>query len=152
MKFIDSIPATEMKVIRTSVEAAMEKYRLYKYLMFDERVTRVTASYEPFFHSKTNQKSDQTASVAIQNVDTQAEREAYCKLIERAVDQLPEKEKFLITKRYLEDDYILDYQVYSFSFDPPISEFTYYKIKNRAMYKLALMLGLVKEETDEHHR
>ncbi|MGF9821425.1 ArpU family phage packaging/lysis transcriptional regulator [Brevibacillus agri] len=146
MKIIDSISPSEMKKIRSAVEAAMEKYRMYKYLMFDERVTRVTASYEPFVHSKTNQKSDQTAAIATHNVDGHTEREAYCNLIERAVAQLPEKERFLITKRYLEDDYVLDYQVHSFLFDPPISEFTYYKIKNRAMYKLALMLGLLKGE------
>jgi ArpU family phage transcriptional regulator len=150
MIFIDSISAAEMKTIRTSVEGALRKYRLYKYLTFDEREATITANYEEREGRRTNQTSDQTAAIAIHNVDGHAARRAYCERIERAVKRLPRMERFLIEERYMgtDSEYITDYTVYCNRFDPPISEYTYYKIKNRAMYKLAAMLGILAHEVN----
>lgn len=132
------------KQIRKAVVAELEKYRICKYLTFEEREARTTGSYAPRYHGNTNVTSDQTAQVAIYNADVHASRRAFCELIERTVNRLPDKERFLITERYLLPDssYLTDLHVYSFSFDPPISEGTYTKIRDRAMYKLALMLNI----------
>jgi hypothetical protein len=61
-----------------------------------------------------------------------------------AVDALPAIEKHLIEAKYLSDEseYLTDYQVFTFEFDPPIAHTTYTKIRDRALLKLALRLNL----------
>ncbi|SMF88045.1 phage transcriptional regulator, ArpU family [Paenibacillus uliginis N3/975] len=142
------LPEIDRKKTQAAVEAAFEKYRIYKYLTFEEREASITASYEDRPSGPTNVTSDQTASIAIYNVDSSKHRNDYCDRIERLVKRLPRMEKFLIEERYMttEHDYITDQKVYSFSFQPPISEKTYSKIRWRAFYKLALNMNLVVEK------
>lgn len=126
----------------------MEKYRMDKFLTFEEREASTTAAWSLTPRGST--ASDQTANIAIYNVDTQDARIKYCERIERVVDRMPEKESFLIKERYMtiECDYITDQKIYSFAFDPPISEPTYTKIRWRALYKLAADLNIIKMKGD----
>ncbi|HZG81770.1 MAG TPA: ArpU family phage packaging/lysis transcriptional regulator [Brevibacillus sp.] len=144
MQTVEKLSASDRKAIRKSVEAALERYRLFKHFAFEEKEASVVRSYEINYSGKTNRTSDQTGATAIHNVDAQAARQAYCDLVERAVNRLPNMEKLLIQERYLGADYeyITDYSVYCHKFDPPISEGTYTKIRQRAMQKLFSMLGL----------
>jgi len=150
LKRTGSISLAEMKEIRASVISVLHKYKRYKYLTFEEREASITASYEYRGGGRSNNTSDQTGSIAAHNIDLQAERLSFCERIERSVASLPSKESFLIQERYMSRDseYITDYAIYNHHFNPPISEFTYYKIKNRALYNLALMLGLTKGDAD----
>lgn len=138
------LPELDPKKTRRAVEEALYKYRICKYLTFDEREASTTQSYEERFHGPTNQTSDQTASVAVYNVDQQDARKAYCDWIERCVRRLPMKERFLIEQRYMAEDaqYLTDLNVYSFKFQPPISYGLYKEIRWRAFYSLALRLRL----------
>jgi len=138
----DFLPELDRKATQKAVEAALERYRLYKYLTFDEREATITASYEAREGGRTNVTSDQTASIAIHNVDEQERRRQYCERIERAVNRLPRMERFLIQERYMSEDaqYITDLNVYSFKFQPPINKDTYAKIRWRAFYKLAFRM------------
>ncbi|OAZ43387.1 ArpU family phage packaging/lysis transcriptional regulator [Paenibacillus polymyxa] len=142
------LPEIDRKQTQAAVEAALEKYRIYKYLSVEEREASTTAAYSDMPRSSpTNVTSDQTANIAIYNVDSQTYREEYCKRVERAVKRMPKMESFLIESRYMtkEHDYITDQRVYSFVFQPPISEPTYRKIRWRAFYKLALDLKIIVE-------
>jgi len=58
--------------------AALEKYRLFKYLTFDEREASSTTSSSPRYHSPINQTGDLTGSIAIYNVDEQERRRQFC--------------------------------------------------------------------------
>jgi len=138
------LPELDRKATQAAVEAELEKYRLYKYLIFEEREASITASPEVRYHGPTNQTGDQTGSIAIYNADQQRYRKAYCDRVEWAVKRLPKMERFLIEERYMSEDaeYISDYQVYCFKFQPAISEKTYSKIRWKAFYKLALNLNL----------
>ncbi|MCR8986033.1 transcriptional regulator [Brevibacillus laterosporus] len=144
MKQLSFLPELDRRKTQKAVEAAFEKYRLYKYLSFEERDVSTTTSYDPRYHGSTNVTSDQTAKTAIYNVDVSKEREEYCKRVEWAVNKLPRIESFLIRERYMavESEYITDQNVYNFKFDPPISEGKYSKIRWKAFYKLALDLKL----------
>ncbi|WP_438769112.1 ArpU family phage packaging/lysis transcriptional regulator [Brevibacillus sp. JB24b] len=139
----------DQKETHRAVESAFEQYRLNKYLMFEEREANTTAGYTERFHGPTNVTSDQTASIAIHNVDTLNARKAYCSLVERAVNNLPRKERYLIEERYMcrEAEYITDYNVYNFKFDPPISKDTYRKIRKKAFRKLAMVLNIQVEKS-----
>ncbi|MFG0211893.1 hypothetical protein ACFU8X_02240 [Brevibacillus porteri] len=81
--------------------------------------------------------------------DIVQQRKQFVERIEKAVALLAPKEIQLITERYLSQDgnYVKDYKVYEAM---QISEFTYYKYKNRAMEKLAEILGISSEGPDSH--
>ncbi|GED35060.1 ArpU family phage packaging/lysis transcriptional regulator [Brevibacillus centrosporus] len=141
---ISFLPELDRKRTQKAVEEAFRQYRLFKYLSFDEREPTITASYELREGGRTNLTSDQTASIATHNIDGQAGRRAYLERVERAVNRLPRMEKFLIQERYMSEDseYITDYAIYCHSFNPPISEGTYTKIRWKAFYKIALSLNI----------
>ncbi|MGG4200726.1 ArpU family phage packaging/lysis transcriptional regulator [Peribacillus frigoritolerans] len=138
------LPELDRRETQKAVEEALEKYRLFKYLIFEEREASITASAEIRYHGPTNQTGDQTGSIAIYNAEQQAYRKNFCERLERAVSRLPKLEKFLIEERYMqeESDYLTDYNVYCFKFQPSISEGTYTKIRWKAFYKLALNLNI----------
>lgn len=140
------LPELDRKKTQDAVEAALEKYRLFKTITFEEREASITASYSERFHGPTNQTSDQTANIAIYNVDTQAARRAYCERIERAVRRLHPKERLLIEERYMKSAYVYDYVVYNQIFNPAISAGTYAKLRRNAFYQLALMLNIAVEK------
>lgn len=138
------LPELDRKATKAKVEEHLEKYRLFKYLLFEEREASITASSEPRYHGATNQTSDQTGNIAIYNVDQQEFRRKFCERIEFAVHRLPKMERFLIEERYMtnDSDYITDYNVYSQKFQPPISAMTYDKYRWKAFYRLALNLNI----------
>ncbi|MDV2683755.1 ArpU family phage packaging/lysis transcriptional regulator [Alkalihalophilus lindianensis] len=138
------LPELDQKKTKEAVESALEKYRIFRYLAFEEREVSITASSEERFHGPTNATTDQTSQAAIYNADQQEYRRKYCERLERSVNRLAPKEKLLIEKRYLESDaeYKTDIQVYTFDFQPPISQVTYGKIRWKAFYKLALILNI----------
>lgn len=138
------LPELDRKSTQAKVEEHLAKYRLFKYLTFEEREASITASTEERFHGPTNQTGDQTATIAIHNADLQQQRKNFCERIERAVSRLPKMERFLIEERYMGDDseYLTDYNVYCFKFQPPISAMKYAKIRWKAFYRLALNLNI----------
>ncbi|APC48970.1 transcriptional regulator [Virgibacillus halodenitrificans] len=138
------LPELDRKATQKEVEAALEKYRIFKYLLFEEKEASITASYDDVGGGKANTISDQTGMIATQNVDEREKRRKYCERIERAVRRLPKMEQFLIEERYMseESEYLTDYNVYCFKFQPPISEPTYSKIRWKAFYKIALNLNI----------
>ncbi|SMQ75924.1 phage transcriptional regulator, ArpU family [Bacillus sp. OV166] len=138
------LPELDRKATKRKVEEHLLKYRLFKYLTFEEREASVTASSTPRYHGPTNQTSDQTGEIAIYNVDEQEKRKHFCFRTERAVKHLPPMERFLIEARYMTDvsEYLTDYSVYCHKFQPPISAMTYDKIRWKAFYRLALNLNI----------
>lgn len=140
------LPELDRKRTQAAVEAALEKYRIFKTITFEEREASTTTGYNERFHGPTNTTSDQTASIAIHNVDVPEQRRAYCTRLEKAVARLHPKERLLIEERYMKDDYVFDWTVYQQTFNPPISAGTYTKIRWKAFYKLALALDLAVEK------
>src|SRR5690606_27694098 len=122
----------------------LERYRLFKYLIFEEREASITVSSEIRNHGPTNVTSDQTGTIAIHNVDEQARRKVFCERTEMAVKRLPPMERFLIQERYMDDDaeYLTNVNMYCIKFQPPISAKTYNKIRWKAFYRLALNLNI----------
>lgn len=145
------LPELDRKATQKAVEAALEKYRIFKYITYDDKEVSVTSHIDEIGGGKSNLTSDKTADVAIHNADEKERRRQYCERIERAVKRLSKMERFLIEERYMseEAEYITDYNVYCHKFQPPISHMTYYKIRWKAFYKLALNLNIaVLKEND----
>lgn len=144
------LPEIDRKATQQAVEGKLETYRLFKYLTYDEREASITASTEIRYHGPTNTTGDQTGNIAIHNVDEQAKRKQFCERMEKAVQRLPKKERFLIEERYMsvDSEYITDFNVYCFKFQPAISHVTYGKYRWRAFYRLALTLNIVVTKED----
>ncbi|GAF63601.1 hypothetical protein BTS2_0492 [Bacillus sp. TS-2] len=151
MSFDFDLPELDRKKTKEAVESELEKYRLFKYLAFEEREASITTSPEERFHGPTNTTSDQVAQVAIYNAHEQQLRKEYIERIERSVKRLAPMERNLLEKRYMSDDaeYKTDLQVYNFEFQPPISQSTYHKIRWKAFYKLAFYLNVAVTKKNE---
>ncbi|MFF0825408.1 hypothetical protein ACFYU8_08780 [Brevibacillus sp. NPDC003359] len=89
MQQMSFLPELDRKLTQKAVEDAVRKYRLCKYLTFNERKASITASYELREGGRTNQTSDQTGSIAVYNIDAQVERRLYIERVERAGNALP---------------------------------------------------------------
>ncbi|GIP38585.1 hypothetical protein J31TS4_18650 [Paenibacillus sp. J31TS4] len=131
------LPELDRKKTQRAVEAALEKYRIFKTMPFEEKEATITAGYQERFHGPTNVTSDQTAEIAIYNTFIPAMRKEYCEKVERSVNKLYPRERLLITERYMKDELMTDLKMYSFVFNPPISKDTYAKIRWMAFYSLA---------------
>lgn len=140
------LPELDRKKTQAAVEAALEKYRIFRTITFEEREAGITAGYNERFHGPTNVTSDQTAQIAVHNADVPAMRKTYCERIERIVKRLHPKERLLIEARYMKEAYVYDYAVHNHIFNPPISRCTYDKIRRNAFYQISLALDIAVEK------
>ncbi|MEK5415126.1 ArpU family phage packaging/lysis transcriptional regulator [Paenibacillus sp. FSL L8-0708] len=141
------LPELDRKKTQDAVEAALDKYRMFKLISFEEREATTTAAWSKTPRSDTGVTSDQTGDIAAHNIDAPMARKLHCEKIERAVKRLHPKERKLIEERYMKEDYVFDYVVYSQTLG--ISEATYYKYRWRAFYKLALILEIAVTKKNE---
>lgn len=139
------LPVIDEKATRINVESVLEKYLLYKTIEFEEKEASITPSYQFRYHGPTNVTSDQTANVAIDNVDEPEKRKRYCEWVEKSVSRLSFKQRQLIIERYMKETDIFDYEVYDGILE--ISVKKYCEIRERAFYTLAFIMKVyVKKE------
>lgn len=124
---------------RRKVESELERARIYKQVGFVRKETAVTPSYEPRFHGATNVTSNQVENTAIYNVDTENRLKQAYDRVNIAMRGLKRMERDIINMRYLDDEDVLDFNVYN---ELALSERSYYRRKSRALYKLAFAMNL----------
>ncbi|MED0681078.1 ArpU family phage packaging/lysis transcriptional regulator [Aneurinibacillus thermoaerophilus] len=133
------LPKINRKATQDRVEHALETARVYKRIGFVRREVKNTPSYEARYHGATNLTTDQVGDNASWNVDKEEEIKRLTERVEKAVKQLPKRQRQIIEKRYLEDEDVFDYIVCT---ELGMSESTYGRQKAKAVYKLAFMLNL----------
>lgn len=138
---ITTLPELDRRRTQRAIEELLEKYRIFKTVTFEAREAGTTYAYTEKMSGPTNRISDQTASIAIHNVDVPAARKAFCESIDRVVERLEPREQQLVRERYMRRDEVYDYTVYNHILNPPVSKDTYAKIRTRAFYKMALALA-----------
>jgi ArpU family phage transcriptional regulator len=132
------LPPIDREATKKAVEAALEKYQMYLLTESLDNQPNITPNYSIEPPSKTNKFFSTTEKTAIDNVDFEKERKDYIRKIIHAINKLNKIERTVIIKRYLEEDRF-DYEIYN---ELHLSKQTYYKIKARAFYKLALALRI----------
>ena len=67
-------------------------------------------------------------------------QKAFIKQVENAVNSLPDQEREVVTRRFMQDnaDYVKDYEVYEAL---QISQPVFIKVRNRALSKLEIVLA-----------
>jgi ArpU family phage transcriptional regulator len=133
------LPEIDREETKKRVEAALEKYRFYLLTVPEERIPKVTSTYSLVPSSHTNAFHSSIESAVIEKVDFERDRDEYIEWIRRGVNRLSLKERELIIRRFLNDEEMYDYEIYS---DMGLSERKYYRIKSRAFYKLAFILRI----------
>lgn len=124
---------------RKASENALEEYRFMLLTQSLDMIPKVTSSFSIVPPSNTNRFYSTTEDAAIKNVDYETNRSDYIKRIAIAVNRLNELERSILIMRYMLEDDVFDYQVYN---DLNLSESKYHRVKARALYKLALILGV----------
>lgn len=122
----DELPEMDHKKVQTAIEEVLEKYRLFKSNTFEEREVN----------------NDQAAAINSHNVNEPEVRRSFCDRVERAVNKLYPKEKYLVTERYMTDNHVTDIRMYTDVM--PMSSDTYAKIRRSAFYRLAFNLDHLK--------
>lgn len=133
------LPEINREATREAVERALEKYRIYLLTVPEERLPKITQTFSIVPPSNTNEFHSSTEDAAVRNVDYERERAEHIERVQRAVNRLNHLERGIIIQKYMKEDDVFDYEVYS---DFNISERKYYRLKSRAFYKLAFILKL----------
>jgi ArpU family phage transcriptional regulator len=137
MEFL--LPEIDREKTKSAVEEKLETYRLYLLSVSEEISPRVTASYSLVPPSNTNAFHSTTEDAAVTKADQDRERELYIEWFRRGVNRLKFKEREIIVKRYLGDEEMYDYELYS---QIGMSERKFYRLKARAFYSLAFALKI----------
>lgn len=133
------LPAMDSEQTRRRVEEHLETVRIYRQIGFVRREVSNTPNYEPREFQGTNSISKPAESTAVWNVDKEAELEQKSIMLDKALHRLSKTERELITRRFLEEEEIFDYNVCA---DMHMSERKFRRVKARAIYKLAFALKL----------
>lgn len=129
----------DRETTRQRVEQYLKTARIYRQIGLVRREMKVTTSPEPRYHGPTNVAGKPVEETAIWNVNTEERMKEITERVQKAVGRLGKLERQIIEKRYLEDEDVYDYNVYS---ELHLSERKYYRLKSKAIYKLAFMLRL----------
>ncbi|MDX8359812.1 ArpU family phage packaging/lysis transcriptional regulator [Cytobacillus sp. IB215316] len=140
------LPKIDAGATKERVEGAFEQYRIYLLSVPEQFEPKVTQSFSFVPSSPTNEFRSFTEDAAISKVDYEIEQERYIQKVQRAVNRLSYQERAIIIKRYMNEEDVCDYEIYN---DIGMSERSYYRIKKRAFYKLALALRVEVYEQEE---
>lgn len=139
------LPEINREETKKAVEAALEKYRIFKLSIPEEQLPRLTQTFSFLPPSQTNQNHSQTEEIAIKKVDRERYVKDFTRNVQRAINRLSHLERAIIIKRYTEDD-VYDYNVY---LDLHLSERKYYRLKGKALLRLAVALHIEVYEEQE---
>lgn len=133
LKQIDNI-ATQLEV-----EEKLRQYRTYLLTVPDNKIPSITVNYTLEMPNYSTVKKSSVESFAIKNVDEENERERFFKWIARGMRKLNSIERKIIVLNYLSLEPMRNYEIYA---ELGMSESTFYRHRNKALYKLSLALGI----------
>jgi len=130
------LPIIDRQSTKTAIEAIFEKYRLFLLTLPEDYMPKVTQTFSlvPTF---SNQFHSSTEDSAVEIASRDQKKDPFIRKIQRCVNRLNLDERMVIIKSCMEEDKIMDYEVYR---SLGMSERKYYRVKARAYYKLAFML------------
>lgn len=124
------------KATQKAVEAILEKYRIMCYAHMDI-VPAVTPAYKLTPPTTTNAFHSTTEDAAINNVDYEMHKRKFIDNLMRAINKLTYQERRVIVVKYMGEEELFNYEA---SIQLGMSERSFYRIRNRAFYKIALSM------------
>lgn len=135
----DMLRAIDEKETAKAIEEKLREYRTYKLIAHEDKVPQITAKYTVEMPNFSNIKSSSTENVAIANVEGKKEAEEFFLKFAKAMNKLTFIERRLITLAFLADDPLFNYEICA---ELNISESKFYRLRTKALYKLALAMGV----------
>ncbi|MFC4389126.1 ArpU family phage packaging/lysis transcriptional regulator [Gracilibacillus marinus] len=141
------LPEVDRELTKSEVEAALEKYKIYLLMEPIEYQPKITASFSIVPPTYNNQFHSNTEEIVVKKIDMENQRRKFLKWVQTCVNRLPHQERSIIVKRYLNAEEIYDYETYN---DLGLSERTYYRVKPKALLRLAFIMRIevYKEEKE----
>ncbi|MGE7024146.1 ArpU family phage packaging/lysis transcriptional regulator [Solibacillus cecembensis] len=134
MEILNSIDG---KATQQAIEKVLRQYRTYQLTTPEDILPTITPKYTldmPSFGGGVHSKVE---SAAIKNVEHYLQAEKFFDRFNRGFYKLTKKERQLIIMSFLEEVPKFNYEI---SNELCISERTFYRMKQQALYKLALAL------------
>lgn len=129
------------------VERKLRQYRTYILTVPERKTPKVTVNYTLEMPNFSLERHSSTEATAIENVDLSVEREKFFHWIAKGLRKLNNVERKIIVLKYLQMEPMYNYEIYS---ELQMSESKFYRHRAKALYKLALALGIEKYTDKEH--
>jgi ArpU family phage transcriptional regulator len=133
------IPEVNPKATRKAVEEALEEYRDLLVTLPMNCSPKITASYSLIPPSNSNDFHSKTEDAAIERAEFEMHRNKFLNKIHAAVETLKPDEKYIIVKRYMQQETGYDPDIWM---DLGIGKTMYYSLKGKAMLRLAFALKI----------
>ncbi|MCY7832307.1 ArpU family transcriptional regulator [Bacillus spizizenii] len=136
-QLILNIPQIDEEATKLKAEKLLEQYQLYLLQVPDDFLPKVTPTYSIVPPSLTNEFHSSTEDAALKRLDWEIQRDKFLKRIQRAVNRLSQRERQVIVMLYMQPEEMYDYEVYA---EMDLSQRSYYRVKAKALYRLAFAL------------
>lgn len=136
---IDILQNINGEATQQAVEAKLRQYRTYMLTTPDEYIPTITSKYTLEMPTFSNIKESSIEKCAIKGADYFKECERFFTWFNRGLSKLTTIERRLITLAYLEMEPLYNYEIYM---ELGVSESKFYRLRSRALYKLAIGLGI----------
>ena len=130
---------------KKAVERTLGEYRRYLLQATLEQMPKLTSTYSLVPPSGGFSRSSSTEKAAIANVDYERRRKEVMELVIHAVNKLSMRERSIIAMKYLGEEEIFDYEVYT---ELNLSHRHYYRIKAQAIQKMGIAMKIAVYEED----
>lgn len=134
------------KATQAAVEKQLRQYRTYQLTTPEDFLPTITPKYTMEMPAFTGAVNSKVESAAIKSAENYREAMKFFERFNRAFYKLSKKERQLIVLAYLDEVPRYNYEVAS---ELSVAERTYFRMKQKAMYTLALALRVVVYEADE---
>lgn len=134
----DLLQNIDGKATQEAVEATLRQYRTFMLTTPEDLMPAITAKYTLEMPTFSNVKQSNVEGAAVKSADHFKEYEKFFSWFNRGLCKLTRIERHLITLAYLEMEPMYNYEIYT---ELNISERKFYRMRSKALYKLAMALG-----------
>ncbi|MEJ4084059.1 DUF1492 domain-containing protein [Bacillus altitudinis] len=131
------IPQIDEERTKEKIETLLERYKILMLQTPEDFLPKITTTYTITPPSFSNQFHSSTEEAALKKMDWEIERDQFMKWIQRAINRLTQKERRILVMLYMQDEEMFDYEIYA---EMGLSQRNYYRVKNKAYYRLAFAL------------
>jgi ArpU family phage transcriptional regulator len=135
----EKLPKIHEKLTKKAVEEALEEYREFLVTLPTHMMPKVTPSYSIIPPSFTNEFHSSTESAALDRIEYMQARNEYLSWIQEAANTLKENERFIILKKYMNQELGYDPDIWT---ELGVGRTKYYEIKGQALLRLGFALQI----------
>ncbi|MGC7929793.1 ArpU family phage packaging/lysis transcriptional regulator [Lysinibacillus sp. VIII_CA] len=136
---IEILQNIDGEATQKEVENIFRQYRTYMLTTPDDFMPSITAKYTLEMPTFSNIKQSSVEGAAIEFVDKEKEYERFFAWFNRGLSRLTSIERRIVISAFLETEPMYNYEIYT---ELSMSKSKYYRLRNRAIYKLAIGLGI----------